>query len=193
MKILRIILGPCLGRCLAAVAPISEPFQRCDGARATQGHSRRSRSRAFRHTYSQAAGALWFRMNVVSRLRTVSRYSVPSASGAFVMPRLVRTDRQIEIAVCFVEHERHPDGDEARRSPRVVVVSVLEVNIDDALAMQLTQPFSCEIRGAGKSDVAACIPIDQQPAMIERRFRHHDRRERVRDEAGRQRGPTAYI
>ena len=32
---------------------------------------------------------------------------------------VVRTDGQIKITACFVEQKRHPDGDEARRSPWV--------------------------------------------------------------------------
>ncbi len=93
---------------------------------------------------------------------------------------VIRTHRQVEVTIGFAEQQRHPNGNEACRDPRVVVLVVRHVHIDRAEPMELAQSFPREVGGACKPDVAALSPIDEDSPVIEPGFGHDDRRKCVR-------------
>jgi hypothetical protein len=87
---------------------------------------------------------------------------------------IIGTYRDVQIAVSFVEQERHPDSDEARSHPWIVVVTVGELDINSPAFVKISESLTREVGGAGKSNVAASIPIDRESPVIEPRFGHDD-------------------
>ena len=120
----------------------------------------------------------------IRRPRCIER--VPDSS-------VIRAHRQVEVTAGFIEHQGHPDGDEACRGPRIVVVVIRHVHVDQAEPMELAQSFPCEVGGAGKPDIVAPVPIDEESAVIEPRLGHDDRRKCVRHEARRKPVSTSDI
>ena len=96
---------------------------------------------------------------------------------------VIRAHRQIQVTAGFIEQQGHPDGNEACRDPRIVVVVIRHVHVDKAEPMELAQSFPCEVGGAGKPDIAAPVPIDEESTVIEPRLGHDDRRKCVRHQA----------
>ena len=50
---------------------------------------------------------------------------------------MVGSDRAIQVTVCLIEHQRHPNRDKTCREPRIVVVAVGDPDIEDTLCVQL--------------------------------------------------------
>ena len=98
-------------------------------------------------------------------------------------PSVVGTHRDVEVTAGFIKHQGHPDGNEACRSPRIVVVVIRDVHIDKPESTELAQSFPCEVGGAGKPDVLALVSIDEERAVVEPRLGHDDRRKCVRHQA----------
>ena len=94
---------------------------------------------------------------------------------------VVRADCQIQIAGSLIEKESHPNRHEACRDPRVVVIDIRQMHVDEAKLVQLPHSISGEVRRSGKADVPAAVSIDEEPSMIEPRLGHDDRRERIGD------------
>ena len=67
------------------------------------------------------------------------------------------------------------------------------MHVDKAALVQLPHSFSGEAGRAGKADVPAPVPIDEEPSVIEPRLGHDDRRERIRHKAWRKPVSTADI
>ena len=58
---------------------------------------------------------------------------------------IVGADRQIQIAASFIEQQRHPDGDETCRHPRVEVVGVVQLDVYGSRRGQLAQAVPGEL------------------------------------------------
>ena len=97
---------------------------------------------------------------------------------------IVGTHGDSKVTACFVEQQRHPNRDEAGGHPRVEVVVVAHLHIDDTARMQLPKSFAGEIGCAAESKIAASVAIDRRCSTIEPGLRHRDGGEGVRDKAG---------
>ena len=74
---------------------------------------------------------------------------------------IIGTHRQVQIAVCFIEQQRHPEyGDEARGHPGIVVITLGQLDINDTALVKLPESIAREVGRTGKPDVAASILID---------------------------------
>jgi hypothetical protein len=58
---------------------------------------------------------------------------------------VVGADSEIQISAGLIEQKCHPDRDKSCCLPGVVVVAVRQVQVDDTLAVKLSQPLSSKI------------------------------------------------
>jgi hypothetical protein len=95
---------------------------------------------------------------------------------------MIRANREVQIPTGLVEHEGHPESNEACGHPRIVVHPVFEADVTDTVVVQFAKTSPCVLGGAAEPDVSVAVAVRTNSAMIEPRFTHYDRRQRIGDE-----------